>query len=131
MRKGGNITGRWLRLYAIVLALGMIGLGWFGWRQDLLSPPTALAAWLGLVNVVTLHAFGRDKATARRNERDGKPRERTPEAVLHSLALLGGTPAAWLGIFGLRHKSRKVTFLLPLLLITLAQIVAVGWYLAR
>ena len=54
-----------------------------------------------------------------------------PEAVLLGLALVGGTLGAGLGIFGLRHKSSKRSFLLGFAAVVLAQAVAAGVWLLR
>ena len=62
-----------------------------------------LAAY-GVVSAITLALYGWDKRAAIRNGR------RIPEARLHALALLGGFPGAFLGMHLFRHKMRKPSF---------------------
>lgn len=59
---------------------------------------------LAAVNAATFLLYAWDKASAVRRGR------RIPEAVLHLLALLGGSPAALLGQLLFRHKTRKASF---------------------
>lgn len=73
------------------------------------------AAWLVLVNLWTLWRFASDKRRAREGQR------RIPERVLLRLALLGGTPAAFLARALLRHKTRKEPFVTRLKLIAMLQ----------
>lgn len=91
--------------------------GWFG-------------ANLSSLSVLTFTIYAWDKSLARRSETTPGLR-RVPESVLLSLAALGGSPGALLAIFGLRHKSSKPRFLLPLFLILAAQLSAAGWWLSR
>jgi uncharacterized membrane protein YsdA (DUF1294 family) len=72
---------------------------WLTWRA--LHP---LAIWLACSTVVTLGAFGYDKAIA------GSKRTRVPEKVLLALTFFGGTLGALAGRALFRHKTRKVTF---------------------
>ncbi len=60
--------------------------------------------YVAAVNVGTLLLYWQDKFAARRGI------GRVPEAVLHGLALAGGTPAALLGQRIFRHKTRKRKF---------------------
>jgi len=84
-----------------------------------------LAATFAAINLAAFAAFGVDKARARRGA--GRIRERT----LLLLALIGGTPGAYLGRWRFRHKTRKVAFFLPLHAIALAQAVLLGWLFMR
>lgn len=70
----------------------------FGFR---LGP---LLAWLVAVNVATFAFYAYDKRIA------GGTWLRVPEAVLHGLALVGGSPAALLAQRLLRHKTVKPVF---------------------
>lgn len=54
----------------------------------------------------------------------GRGSARTPEVVLHVLALLGGSPAALIGQQLLRHKTRKVAFQVAFWLIVAVQVAA-------
>ena len=55
--------------------------------------------WLAAVSANTFLLYGLDKLLSKV---DGP---RTPEALLHLLALLGGFPGGWLGMFVFRHKT--------------------------
>lgn len=68
-----------------------------------------------LVNALTLFRFWQDKARAIRGAR------RIPEAELLWLALIGGTPGAFLGRHLFRHKTRKEPFSTRLWLILVTQ----------
>ena len=86
-------------------------------------PPEA--AWIAAINPVTFAAFALDKARAIRGGR------RVPERVLLGLSLLGGSPAAAAAMTTLRHKTRKVAFLVPFAAIVLLQVAALAWWVAR
>jgi uncharacterized membrane protein YsdA (DUF1294 family) len=64
----------------------------------------ALLLWLVIINAVTLVAYARDKAAARRGGR------RTPERTLWALDLAGGFIGGWIGMLWLRHKTRHLSF---------------------
>lgn len=97
------------------------------WRR---SPILWVALLLALSNIVTWALFAIDKQRAVQ----GRSRERIRENTLLYWALLGGSPAAWLAINKLRHKSSKDGFKQPLIIITGLQIgAALGglwWWLA-
>ena len=83
----------------------------------------SVALWIGYlagVNLAALVLYGYDKAVA------GGPKLRVPEAVLHGVALLGGSPAAFLGQTLFRHKTVKPPFQRAFRLIVAAQILALG-----
>jgi uncharacterized membrane protein YsdA (DUF1294 family) len=72
-----------------------------------------------------LLAWGHDKHRAIAGGR------RHPERRLLGMALLGGTPAAFLGRHAFRHKTRKQPFSTWLSLIAMLQVGALlGWVLA-
>ena len=92
---------------AIAIAL-YYGLQWPYWL-----------AWLASVNGVTFIAYRFDKWKAPRAE-NGKGR--ISERVLHLLALVGGSPGAFLGmIVPPRHKTKKCGFQFWFWLIVLVQ----------
>ena len=72
---------------------------WLAWPT--LHP---LLVWLACSTVVTLAAFGYDKAIA------GSKRTRVPEIVLLALTFFGGTLGALIGRVLFRHKTRKSSF---------------------
>ena len=83
-----------------------------------------LVSYLLAINTTTLLAYTYDKRVA------GGDRQRVPERVLHGLALLGGTPAAFAGQFFLRHKTRKGAFrgwFFAIVGVQLAALVAWAW----
>ena len=85
--------------------------------------PVALL-FLLFVNLWTVLRFGQDKTRARLNQR------RIPEANLLGLALIGGTPGAFLARHLFRHKTRKEPFSTYLLLIAAAQLGGgIGWFM--
>ena len=88
--------------------------------------PIFLAAALALagVNLWTLLLFRHDKACARRGD------WRVREADLLWLALLGGSPAAFLARHPYRHKTRKQPFTTYLMLIAAIQLgLLAAWFI--
>lgn len=83
----------------------------------------AVLLWIGGCSLLTLIAFARDKAAARRGAR------RTPEARLLALALLGGGPGALCGMMLWRHKTRRLVFWLAAWLG--CALGAAAWWAAR
>jgi uncharacterized membrane protein YsdA (DUF1294 family) len=75
------------------------------------------------VNVVTIAAYGYDKAIA------GQNWTRIPEKILHSLALLGGSPGALIAQRWFRHKTIKGSFRQVYWAIVVLQILALIGYL--
>lgn len=86
----------------------------------ILATATGIApyiAWLGAWSVATFAAYGIDKAQARRGS------WRLPENGLHALAIVGGAIGGWVGLLGLRHKTRHPAFPLVLAVALTAQLV--------
>jgi uncharacterized membrane protein YsdA (DUF1294 family) len=81
-------------------------------------------AWVALASVATFGLAVWDKGQARRG------RARIPERVLLGGALVGGSPGLVLAMLLARHKTRKLAFLAPLVLIVALQC-AVAWWLLR
>jgi uncharacterized membrane protein YsdA (DUF1294 family) len=73
------------------------------------------------VNPVTFIYFGYDKLQARRGG------SRIPEIVLHTLALAGGSPGAFLAMTAFRHKTIKGTFRLVFWCIVVLQTLLLAW----
>jgi uncharacterized membrane protein YsdA (DUF1294 family) len=83
-------------------------------------------AWIGGWSAAAFVGYGRDKRAARRG------RMRTPEPVLHGLAVVGGFPGAWLGRSVFRHKTLHTGFLVVLVVSTVGWgALLVWWYLLR
>jgi len=74
-----------------------------------------VSASLWWMEVTTFLFYGYDKRQAL------KKGWRVPEAVLHILALSGGTPGAFLGQILSRHKTRKLRFKVVFVVIALLQ----------
>src|SRR5512133_3670614 len=110
------------RVLGVVLCAA-VGLALLLWRVGL-AP-----LWAGLVsvNAVALLLYGFDKRQAVIGGL------RIPEAVLHLVALLGGSPGALLGQELFRHKPRKRAFRLVLAAIFVLQagLIYGYWRLSR
>lgn len=84
-----------------------------------------VAAALLLVNGWTVLRFWHDKRCAINGMR------RVPEADLLGLAVIGGTPGAYLARHVFRHKTRKQPFSFHLHLIAVLQAGGlIGWFIA-
>jgi uncharacterized membrane protein YsdA (DUF1294 family) len=81
-----------------------------------MTPLTLVAAYLLLVNILSLALYGSDKVRARRRD------ERIPERVLLGIALLGGALGAGIGMCLFRHKTRHWQFVLFVPLFLLAHL---------
>ena len=85
----------------------------------------ALLAYAAGINLTTLGAYAYDKSVAA----GSATLWRVPEAVLHLLALAGGTPAAFAAQQLLRHKTRKPGFRTWFWVIVAIQAAALGGWL--
>ena len=72
--------------------------------------------WLIALSVITFLLYGYDKGQAKLGGL------RVPEIVLHVLALLGGFPGGWLGRAVFRHKIRKPSFTIVLIVSTIVHL---------
>jgi uncharacterized membrane protein YsdA (DUF1294 family) len=81
-----------------------------------------LIMWLIATNITTFAFYGLDKTFARRSLRT-----RIPELTLQTLALVGGTIGALVGMEIFRHKTVKGSFRMIFFLITAFQIVLAFW----
>ncbi len=111
-------------ILAIVLAiLGTIFFWWlFQGRYDFRH---FLVCWLITVNILTFCYYGYDKVRAR-----GK-NSRIPEVLLHSLAIAGGSPAAFIAMRVFRHKTVKGKFQIFFWCIVVLQTVLVLWLIKQ
>jgi uncharacterized membrane protein YsdA (DUF1294 family) len=76
-------------------------------------------AVLVVLNLLSFALFGVDKSRARRGA------WRISESTLLLSALVSGTVGAWAGVFGFRHKTRKPSFLVKLVLVSAIDAVVV------
>ena len=78
--------------------------------------------YLVIINIATFFTFGLDKWKARR------AKWRIREAALLTLAVLGGSVGAWLGMNVWRHKTKHAKFKYGIPIILILQI-AIGLFL--
>lgn len=83
--------------------------------------PTLLALWYAATSIVAMLTYWRDKRAAQRGG------QRTPEATLHLIALLGGWPGALLAQQLFRHKSSKPTFQLRFWITVVVNVATLCW----
>jgi uncharacterized membrane protein YsdA (DUF1294 family)/cold shock CspA family protein len=91
---------------AALMAIGMLEWSW-------------LALYYG-VSLVTYGCYSRDKKVAQTTGR------RTSEATLHLLSLIGGWPGALIAQVCLRHKTRKLSFLVRYWFTVVVNCIALG-----
>lgn len=107
---------RWILIWIILLIVGYFTMHFFyplKWPIQLLIT----------TNVVTFVLMLLDKIAASIRMR------RIPEKVLYLVTLLGGSIGMLIGMFLIRHKSRKVSFQFVVGVLVMVQIVFVVWYL--
>jgi uncharacterized membrane protein YsdA (DUF1294 family) len=80
---------------------------------------------LVVLNIASFALFGIDKRRARRGAR------RISENALLASAVVSGTIGAWAGVVVFRHKTRKMSFLLPLAAASLIDLAVVYLLVAR
>lgn len=85
--------------------------------------PPAVFYYLAGINILTFFYFGFDKI---QSQREG--RRRISERGLWTLSLLGGSPGALLAMKFFRHKTKKISFQLILVVICLIQIIGLVTY---
>ena len=95
--KRSSVLSRYATLFLIPTVVFTVALAWILGLDIIL-------AWLLSINLSTILAYGYDKRIA------GGSKTRIPESVLHLLALLGGTPAAYVGMRQFHHKTVKGSF---------------------
>jgi uncharacterized membrane protein YsdA (DUF1294 family) len=82
-------------------------------------------AWVAGWSVAAVLCYWSDKRRAVAG------RERIPALVLHGLALVGGFPGAWSGRYAFRHKTRRPSFLMVLVLATAVHAAVIWWLFFR
>lgn len=81
--------------------------------------------YLAIINVITFFLFGIDKFKAKRSK------WRISEAMLLSMAVLGGSLGAWLGMMVWHHKTLHKKFRYGIPLILMVQIGLLVWIVCR
>ena len=81
---------------------------------------------IGLLYIVIISLYGlllmsKDKLLAKQRRR------RLSERRLFAVAVIGGSPGIWLGIWVFRHKTKHTAFTLGIPMIMLVQGVIVYW----
>ena len=94
--------------FALLAVGGTLGLA-------LLLDWNAWVAWFAAANSVAIATWGWDKWMARRQA------ARIPEATLHSMALVGTSPASLAGMALFRHKIRDWKFSVLHVVLLIAQ----------
>lgn len=80
-----------------LVSIAMVGLLYrFIYTNTVWNP---YAVWIAALTVTTFAMYGFDKLLSKIGN------VRTPEIILHLLAILGGFPGGWLGLILLRHKT--------------------------
>ena len=77
--------------------------------------------YLVFINLVTFIIYGIDKLKAKRSK------WRISEATLLSMAIVGGSIGAWLGMKAWHHKTLHMKFKYGIPVIILLQLLAVGY----
>lgn len=107
-----------IRLLIVLLFMGFVaGLVYVG------KLPLAVLEIYLAVSLIAFAAYAWDKSTARNQQ------WRTPENTLHLLALLGGWPGALIAQQRLRHKTKKMSFLVVFWITTVLNCGVLGWWL--
>ncbi|HWS39934.1 MAG TPA: DUF1294 domain-containing protein [Arenimonas sp.] len=80
-----------------------------------------IALFFAVINLVTFLAYYFDKNAAIHH------RQRTSEATLHTLGVLGGWPAGFLAQQLFRHKTNKIKFQVQFWLSALINVFIIVW----
>ena len=81
--------------------------------------------YLAVINVVTFIMYGVDKWKAK------KSKWRIRETALLTLAVLGGSIGAWLGMIVWHHKTQHKKFKYGIPAIIIIQLAIIGYFLYR
>jgi uncharacterized membrane protein YsdA (DUF1294 family)/cold shock CspA family protein len=99
---------------AMGFLVGLAVLAAVGWLE---------VSWLALyygASIITYGGYALDKTAAQ------NARRRTPELRLHLMSLVGGWPGALIAQVLLRHKTRKLSFLIGYWLTVIVNCIALG-----
>ena len=101
---------------AALFLAGICGAAVRGWL------PAAVPIVYAAASVTAAGVYAADKSAARRNQ------WRTPERMLHLLALVGGWPGALVAQAVFRHKSRKPSFRIVFWTTVALNCAALAWW---
>ena len=125
--RAGSVLGTPYLLFALiglglaaVLLIGMILA--LGQQQP---PAIWIALWVVALSLSAFFIYGFDKSQAQRGGL------RVPEAILHLLSLLGGSPGAFVAMRVFRHKTSKQSFQAVFWLIVAVQAGILAYLLLR
>ena len=123
VRPGSIFSIPYLKFLLIGITMGLVLLAGL---TMVLDRPASLAVWIGLwslaFSIATVGVYWYDKMQAQAG------RLRVPEAVLHLLGALGGTPGAFIAMRQLPHKVRDRQFQAIFWLIVAAQVGFLIWF---
>ena len=88
-------------------------------------PLDIVLSYLVVINVATFFTYGLDKWKAKRS------RWRIREAALLTLAVLGGSIGAWLGMKVWHHKTQHKKFKVGIPIIIIAQAIIIWYFFFR
>jgi uncharacterized membrane protein YsdA (DUF1294 family) len=100
--------------FAMSFLIALAALTAVGWLE---------MSWLALyygASIITYGCYSRDKTAAQNAGR------RTPESTLHLMSLVGGWPGALIAQMLLRHKRRKLSFLVGYWFTVIVNCIALG-----
>ncbi len=100
--------------FAMSFLVALAALAAVGWIE---------MSWLALyygASIITYAIYARDKTAAQNAGR------RTPESTLHLMSLVGGWPGALIAQVLLRHKTRKLSFLIGYWFTVIVNCIALG-----
>ncbi|WP_119718573.1 DUF1294 domain-containing protein [Cognatilysobacter tabacisoli] len=109
---------------ALWYALAAAFLGFLALGAALGRVPWLIAAVYAVASVIAFGAYGFDKAAARRGG------QRTPEATLHLIDVIGGWPGALVAQRRYRHKSTKAAFQSTFWFTVAVNVAGLAWLLA-
>jgi len=105
---------------AIALLVGFILV--LGQQQP---PAVWVALWVVALSITAFFIYGFDKSQAQQGAL------RVPEAILHLLSLLGGSPGAFIAMRVFHHKTSKPSFQIVFWLIVAIQLGVLAYLLLR
>ena len=110
------------KYYLLIALVLLVAMGIILWKYTAIHPALI---YLIAITIITFCFYGYDKRRA------VKEKGRIPEAVLHLLALIGGSIGALAGQIIFHHKTRKLKFQAVFILIVILQIALIAFWIMR